>query len=74
MWYTRIHMSKAGTQIKSMRELSPRRAGIPDSWIKAFGLLKGRKPNPLQELKKMRREWNAYSRKLPKQARRHGSR
>lgn len=42
------------------------RSKIPDSWRKAFGILRGHKPDPIQELKKMRRRDEARSKALAK--------
>ena len=58
-------MSK-NPNIDALESARKYRAKLPDSWIKAAGILRGRKPDALQELKKMRKEWDAYSKKLQK--------
>jgi len=41
----------------TVANISAHRGKIPDSWIRAAGILRGKKPNPHVELRKMRAEW-----------------
>lgn len=50
----------------TLREALKRRALLPASWKKAAGILRGRKPDALNELKKMRKEWNKRTGTLEK--------
>lgn len=59
-------MTSHNTSIVAIPEALKQRAKIPVSWKKAFGILRGHKPNPLQELKKMRRRDEARSKALSK--------
>ena len=43
-----------------------KRSKIPDSWNKVFGLLRGRTPDALKELKRMRTRDEARSKSLEK--------
>jgi hypothetical protein len=45
------------TETRSIAYPPARRDGLPASWKKAAGILRGKKSNPMEELRAMRKEW-----------------
>jgi hypothetical protein len=61
-----VHMK---TTTKSVIPVPARQGGLPASWKKAAGILRGKKPNPLKELREMRKEWEERMKALEKRSR-----
>lgn len=64
-------MNNGRIQILTIKDLPKLRYPVPESMIRAAGLLKGRKINSLRYQKKIRQEWEQRFKKLVKQ---YGSR
>jgi len=51
------------------RNVPKQRGGLPASWKKAAGMLRGRKPSPVKELKAMRAAWERRMKAFEKRSR-----
>lgn len=67
-WYYLANMTNhKGAKILTVEEVDKLQYPLPKSWIRAAGLLKHKKIDPVKYQKKIRLEWETRLKKLEKQ-------